>query len=204
MTDIDKLVADKLADGKITDGDADAVLTFRDFLQIAGPPADKGGHPIRNLRWAGREDLIEWALGDSYVAPVEKVIEFDIPGELLSLNKLPNSAGANKVQRALKNEWKEAAQWAAISAFPGVGPSQRFLPPSDLYFSFPVTTNRYRDPGNFTRTTKPIVDAFVAAELWPGDDPRWVTEMPVAFRVVPAGELWKSKVIVRIVPRSTT
>lgn len=204
MTDIDKLVTDKLVAGKITDEDADAVLSFRDFLQIAGPPADKGGHPIRNLRWAGREDLIEWALGASYVAPKPVLIEFDIPAEPLNMNH-GDGREARRQFVGWKMEWKNASYYAACQAFPGVGPRQRFQPPSTVHVSIPVADiDRRRDPINYAPTTKVIVDQLVRAECWPDDTPEYVTQEIPSLRRVPAAQLWKSKVIVRIVPRSTS
>lgn len=53
-------LGDALADGKITDGDAAAVLEFADFLRHAGPP---DGGALKRLQEAGRQDLIDYALG---------------------------------------------------------------------------------------------------------------------------------------------
>ena len=66
MSDIETVVGDALADGKITDGDADAVREFADFLRHAGPPANAPGGPhwpLARLREAGRLDLMAYALG---------------------------------------------------------------------------------------------------------------------------------------------
>lgn len=38
-----------------------------------------------------------------------------------------------------------------------------------------------RDPGNFTPTSKPVIDGMVDAGVWPGDDPRWVMEIMPTF-----------------------
>lgn len=68
--DIERMLSDKLADGKITEGDAEAVREFTDFLRHAGPPTVKGQpspdgkSPLQRLIAAGRADLIEMALGE--------------------------------------------------------------------------------------------------------------------------------------------
>jgi len=130
------------------------------------------------------------------------LISFDVPGEMMTLNKLPGTAWAAKKHRALKNEWMEAAYYAAVAAFKGAGPSGRALPPCDVYVSLPVWGERTRDAGNWTLTVKPIVDAFVMAGLWPDDGPDWVTEQAVTFRVIKdRREAMKAQVIVRLVER---
>lgn len=60
MSDTEKVLGDALADGKITDDDADAVRQFAEFLQAAGPP---DGGALKRLQEAGRQDLIDYALG---------------------------------------------------------------------------------------------------------------------------------------------
>lgn len=130
---------------------------------------------------------------------IDMVIEFPLPEELLSLNKLPGTERGARAHRARKNAWFQAAYYAAVAAFPGKGPSERALPPCEVYVSLPVRMERRRDPGNFTLTTKPILDAFVVAGLWPDDNPEWVSEQLVAFRLT--AESWPL-VIVRLVERA--
>lgn len=65
---IETMLGDAQADGKITDGDAHAVL---DFLRHAGPPANAPGgphSPLTRLREAGRLDLVASMLGFQPVA----------------------------------------------------------------------------------------------------------------------------------------
>jgi hypothetical protein len=61
----DQELDDLVADGKITDDDADAVRDFAEFLRAAGPPARKGDDiqsgPLARLEH--RPDLIRYALG---------------------------------------------------------------------------------------------------------------------------------------------
>lgn len=67
--DLERQLADALADGKITDEDAEQVRRMREFLQLAGPPRHPDDHgpgcrsPLDRLRAAGRQDLVDWALG---------------------------------------------------------------------------------------------------------------------------------------------
>jgi hypothetical protein len=134
---------------------------------------------------------------------IDMLIQFDIPGEMMTLNKLPGTPYAAKAHRALKNEWLQAAYYAAVEAFPGVGPSGRALPPCDVYVSLPVWGQRIRDAGNWTLTVKPIVDAFVMAGLWVDDGPEWVSEQPVTFRVITdRRQAMRAQVIVRLVERT--
>lgn len=67
MTDLEHQIGDMLADGRITDEDADAVRRFSEFLRHAGPPAKRGEPieiaPLDRLLAAGRKDLIADALG---------------------------------------------------------------------------------------------------------------------------------------------
>lgn len=131
----------------------------------------------------------------------EVIIEFDIPDEIMTLNKLPGTRWAAKKHRATKNEWLNAAYYAAVAARPG-GPSKRRMGPCEVWISLPVWGQRIRDPGNFTLTTKPIIDGLTLAGVWPDDGPEWVDEKPVAFRVIKnREEAMKGKVIVRLVER---
>lgn len=56
---------DLVADGKITDDDADAVRDFAEFLRSVGPPAREGDPPQAGplARLEHRPDLIRYALG---------------------------------------------------------------------------------------------------------------------------------------------
>lgn len=133
---------------------------------------------------------------------MELTIMFDLPGEFLTLNKMPNTRWQAKAHRDTKNKWYDAAYYAAVQAFPGKGPSGRALPPCDAYISLPVWGGRVRDTGNWTPTTKPILDAFVAAGLWEDDGPEYVREQPVTFRTITDRKEWlRSQVIVRLVER---
>lgn len=132
----------------------------------------------------------------------EVIIEFNVPAETLTLNKLPRTHGSAMKWTRIKNEWKEAAYWAAVAAFPGAGPSRRRMGPCDVYVSLPVHGQRHRDPGNWTATTKPIIDGFVEAGIWPDDHPGWVHEETVSFRPMSRSELGAARVVVRLVERN--
>lgn len=130
------------------------------------------------------------------------LIEFDIPAEPLSLNKLPGPHPyMQKKWRAQKNEWKNAAYYATVAAFPGVGPEGRRMPPCDVFISIPVVGNYRRDAHNLELTIKPIVDAIVDAGVWPDDTDQWVTMHPPTMRPSTKNEIWREKVYVRLVPR---
>lgn len=68
---IERLVGDALADGKMTDGDAEAVLEFAQFLRDAGPPRHPDDHapgcrsPLDRWIADDRYDLIAYAMGCS-------------------------------------------------------------------------------------------------------------------------------------------
>jgi len=135
--------------------------------------------------------------GDGLVNDV--LIEFHLPDEIMSLNKLPATRWQAKKHRERKNHWLDAAYYAAVSQLPG-GPSKRRMPPCKVFVSLPVWGQRTRDSGNFTLTTKPILDGLVLAGLWPDDGPEWVAEQPVSFRVIKnREEAMRAKVIVRLV-----
>lgn len=141
-------------------------------------------------------------MGDDRVRVGDVILSFTRPGEPLTLNdSQPQSPYAARQRRGVKNLWKEAAYYAAIGAFPGRGPSMRQLPPSTVYVSLPVWGSRVRDPGNWTPTTKPIIDGLTLAGMWPDDGPEWVTEAPVSFRLVSKEDLMAAKVYVRLEPR---
>lgn len=59
---LERKVVDMLMDGTITDKDAEAIRNFSEFLKFAGP-AD--GSTADRLKAAGRQDLLDWALGIS-------------------------------------------------------------------------------------------------------------------------------------------
>lgn len=49
------------------------------------------------------------------------------------------------------------------------------LPPCDVHVSIPFSTNRKRDPHNYTSTVvKAVIDGLRIAGCWPDDDPTWV------------------------------
>lgn len=62
MTATERAIADALADGRMTDDDAEAVRTFAEFLEIAASPRP-GRSPLQKCLDAGRKDLIAFALG---------------------------------------------------------------------------------------------------------------------------------------------
>lgn len=131
----------------------------------------------------------------------EVLIEFVIPAKVLNMNDKLMTRWQQKERRGFKNLWREAAKMGAIAAFPGVGPSGRLMPASDLFVSIPVPGKRGRDPHNLFPTIKAICDGIVDAGLLVDDTPEFVTTHEPELRVVPPKELWKSKVYVKVVPK---
>lgn len=129
------------------------------------------------------------------------IIQFKIPDDPLSLNKMPTTQWKAKKWRATKNAWREATCWAAVAAFPGKGPEGRRMPPCDIYASIPVAGNYRRDFHNLSPTLKPIVDGLVDAGLWVDDTPEYVDVHTPDLRPVPPAEIWNHMVYLRLEPK---
>lgn len=117
------------------------------------------------------------------------ILEFPLPAEPLSMNDKDNRATGRD-----KQAWRDTAYMRWCEAHPGMGPSQRAAPtPADVRITLPFSTQRRRDPINFARTVKAIVDGLVLAGAWPDDTPDYVTQhlptlivgknLPVVVRV---------------------
>lgn len=90
--------------------------------------------------------------------------------------------------------WRDAAYYRWIEHFPSVGPSGRSAPcPAVVHVTIPFPQQRRRDPINYAKTVKHIVDGFVMAGAWSDDTIDYVeqqiptlikgTELPVLVRV---------------------
>lgn len=101
----------------------------------------------------------------------EWVLTFPAPAEPLSMNDKDNRSTGRQ-----KQAWRDIAYYLYIEHFPGVGPKGRALPPCDVFTVIPFATNRRRDPINFTRTVKAIVDGIQRAGAWPDDTDEYVTQ----------------------------
>lgn len=118
----------------------------------------------------------------------EVVLTFAAPAEPLSMNDKDN----RQTGRA-KQEWRNTAHLRWIAEHPGVGPSGRAFPtPAVVHVTLPFTTQRRRDPLNWARTVKAIVDGLVRAGAFPDDSPEFVEQqiptlvnghLPVVVRV---------------------
>lgn len=92
-------------------------------------------------------------------------IRFAPPAPLLNMNQRHHWAR----DRAEARAWRTAAMIAARNA------NVRHLPPCYVTVVLPVRDRRRRDPANFTKTVKPIVDGLVDAGVWADDTPEYVT-----------------------------
>ena len=118
----------------------------------------------------------------------EMVLQFDPPADPLSMNDKDNRENGRA-----KQVWRNTAYFRWIEAHPGMGPSGRAFPyPAEVRVTLPFPVARRRDPINFARTVKAIVDGLVMAGAWPDDTPEYVTqhiptlvvgELPVTVRI---------------------
>ena len=100
------------------------------------------------------------------------VLSFDAPADPLSMNE-----GTSFIERMRKQAWRDAAYYRWIEAHPGVGPEGRAaVCPAEVHVTLGFTTNRRRDPINYARTVKHIVDGLVLAGAWPDDTDDYVTQ----------------------------
>ena len=90
---------------------------------------------------------------------------FEPPADPISMNK----GDSWKVRKAAQL-WRDRAYYAWIEQFPGRGPSGRAFPMGasvHVFLPFPVA--RRRDPINYAKTVKHIVDGLVMAGAWEDD-----------------------------------
>lgn len=113
----------------------------------------------------------------------ELVLTFEPPADPISMNK-----GDTWNVRTASALWRDRAHWAWCEAHPGVGPSGRAFPyPASVHVSLPFPAHRRRDPINFAKTVKHIVDGITLAGAWPDDTPKYVEQNVPALRVDPGG-----------------
>ena len=91
-------------------------------------------------------------------------LEFTWPAHPLSMND-----GDTWQTRNRAREWRERAYYAWIEAHPGKGPSDRPMWPCTVRTLIVFPDHRRRDPINYARTVKHIVDGFVQAGMAPDD-----------------------------------
>ena len=96
--------------------------------------------------------------------------------------------------------WRDRAQVAWIEAHPGKGPKGRaFGCRARIHVELPFKNNVRRDPINFAKTVKHIVDGFVLAGAWHDDTLEYVEQTipvltvsshmkTVTCRIEPLGE----------------
>ena len=119
------------------------------------------------------------------------VLEFRVPADPISMNDKPWT------QRKLTPYWRDTAYMHWCEAFPGAGPSGRAAPmPAEVHTVIPFPVHRRRDPINYARTVKAIVDGLVLAGAWPDDTPDYVTQ-----HIPTLVEVGKQLVVVRVSAR---
>lgn len=121
------------------------------------------------------------------------ILRFPCPAEPLSVNReaaKPRSRqGAMRLYR-IHATWRDTTTMMARSKLRGTK-----LGPSTVQVTIPFSTNRRRDPHNYTGTVvKWIIDGLVLAGVWPDDTAEYVT---VQDPVLVVGD----EVVVSIQPR---
>jgi len=119
---------------------------------------------------------------------------FPAPNQPISMNEKESYS-----RRKREQEWRDAAYYYFCQSFPGAGPQGRRLPPSDVYTVLPFQTARRRDPINYAKTVKHIVDGITMAGAWPDDTPDYVTQHVPTFQTIKKGS--EALVMIRITPR---
>lgn len=140
-------------------------------------------------------------------------IEFDQPAPLLSMNDRKHW---HKTAPWIR-QWRAAAMIGALVQYAGVDDDRAYmfwsrlvrdkeqvpdgwvvpLPPCTVHITLPVATKAKRDPHNYFKTVKPLVDGLVDARLWPDDTPSWVTT------VEPRLVVKAPKVVITLTERTT-
>jgi hypothetical protein len=122
----------------------------------------------------------------------EIVLAFEPPADPISMNQ-----GDSWSVRTASAEWRNRAYFAWCEHHPGQGPTGRaFGGPADIHVVLPFPQTRRRDPINFAKTVKHIVDGLVLAGAWPDDTPDYVTQN------IPSLTIGKNLlVLVRVTPR---
>lgn len=103
-------------------------------------------------------------------------ITFPQPADRLSLNDRHHWAVKARITRA----WRHAAALTARNQL-GYPRAERSLPPCSVRVTFPVKTNRGRDPHNAIASVKPIIDGLVDVGVWPTDTDEFVTVLDPRF-----------------------
>lgn len=101
----------------------------------------------------------------------ELTLTFPAPADPLSMNE-----GDGRAQGRAKQAWRDAAYFRWCEAHPGVGPEGRAFPPAEVFTLLTFPVRRTRDPVNFARTVKAIVDGIRMAGAWPDDTDEYVTQ----------------------------
>jgi hypothetical protein len=105
--------------------------------------------------------------------PHEIVLTFEAPDDPISMNE-----GDSWKVRTKSSAWRDAAYYRWCEVHPGEGPSGRaFHTPAVVRVALPFRVQRRRDPINFAKTVKHIVDGLVMAGAWKDDTEEYVEQM---------------------------
>ena len=127
------------------------------------------------------------------VSDVDIVIEMPLPAEPISMNE-----GDTWQVRGRVKEWRDAAYYAWCAAHPGVGPLGRVADcPAEVHVVIGFRQNRRRDPINYAKTVKHIVDGLVLAGAWPDDTEDYVTQ-----HIPSLVHMSEPTVLIRVSPRA--
>lgn len=100
------------------------------------------------------------------------LLVFEPPADPISMNE-----GDTWGVRARAAAWRDRAHYAWCEAHPGRGPAGRaFGPPAVVWVALPFGTQRRRDPINYAKTVKHVVDGLMMAGAWPDDTLEFVTQ----------------------------
>jgi hypothetical protein len=119
------------------------------------------------------------------------IVTFRPPADPISMND-----GDSWSVRAAVRQWRDRAYYAWIEHHRGVGPSGRaFGSRGEVRTVLPFVALRRRDPINYAKTVKHIVDGFVLAGAWPDDTLEYVEQCIPTLIVAPRD----TPVVVRII-----
>lgn len=132
--------------------------------------------------------------------PQALIIRGPQPAPLFNMNKEPSTT-RERIQRSKdKVAWRDAVYYATLAEVRRLKLSLP-LAPSNVQIELGVPDARIRDPHNYERTAKPMIDALVLAKLWPDDNPQFVSMQPIRLVLERVGRFIPNTYTITITPR---